>query len=46
MKSKKIKLVCVGAGYFAQFHLEAWTRIPEVHFAALCEMDETKGQTS
>lgn len=46
MKSKKIKLVCTGAGYFAQFHLEAWTRIPEVHFVALCEKDETKGQAA
>jgi predicted dehydrogenase len=46
MKSKKIKLVCAGAGYFAQFHLEAWTRIPEIHFAALCEKDEAKGRAA
>ncbi len=41
---KKIKIVCIGAGYFAQYQLEAWTRIPEVELAALCEQDEKKGR--
>ena len=41
---KKLKLVCVGAGYFAQFQLEAWTRIPEVDFVALCDQNLKKGK--
>lgn len=43
---KQIKLVCVGAGYFAQFHLEAWTRIPEVALTALCEQDKQRGMAA
>lgn len=33
---KKMKGVCIGAGYFSQFQYEAWTRIPEVEITALC----------
>jgi predicted dehydrogenase len=29
----------VGAGYFSQFHYEAWSRIPEVEIVALCDAD-------
>lgn len=29
-----IKVACVGAGYFSQFHYEAWTRIDEVELVA------------
>ena len=39
-----IKLACVGAGYFAQFHVEAWTRIPEVQLIAICDQDKDKAQ--
>ncbi|REE01190.1 Gfo/Idh/MocA family protein [Marinoscillum furvescens] len=35
---KKLKGVCVGVGYFAQFHYEAWARIPEVEILALCDL--------
>lgn len=31
--------VAVGAGYFSQFHYEAWSRIPEVRLTALCDVD-------
>ncbi|MEP7456601.1 Gfo/Idh/MocA family oxidoreductase [Phyllobacterium sp. SB3] len=30
-----IKLAIIGTGFFSQYHYEAWTRIPEVHPAAL-----------
>lgn len=33
----KIKLACIGAGYFAKFHVEAWQRIPEVELVAICD---------
>lgn len=42
MKTKQIKLACVGAGYFAQFHLEAWKRLPEVNLVAICDQDLEK----
>jgi D-apiose dehydrogenase len=34
--------VCIGAGYFSQFHFEAWSRIPEVEIVAVCDQDESK----
>ncbi|GHB80221.1 Gfo/Idh/MocA family protein [Persicitalea jodogahamensis] len=37
--TKVLKGVCVGAGYFAQFHYEAWQRIPEVEIVALADTD-------
>ncbi len=39
---KKIRVACIGAGYFAGFHLEAWKRIPEVDLVALCDLDVEK----
>jgi predicted dehydrogenase len=39
---KKYKAVCVGAGYFSHFHYEAWSRIPEVEIAAICDLDNEK----
>ncbi len=32
-----LKGVCIGAGYFSHFQCEAWTRIPTVHIAAICD---------
>lgn len=39
-----LRLACIGAGYFAQFHVEAWTRIPEVQLVAICDRDKEKAQ--
>lgn len=39
---KKIKIACIGAGYFARFHIEAWTRIEEVELVAICDRDLAK----
>ena len=33
----RLRVVCVGAGYFAKFHVEAWKRIPEVSVVAICD---------
>ena len=35
----ELRGVCVGAGYFSHFHLDAWSRIPEVKIAAICDRD-------
>lgn len=37
-----LKGVCVGAGYFSQFHLDGWQRIPQVTITALCDQDPEK----
>ncbi|MFS4417601.1 Gfo/Idh/MocA family protein [Maribacter sp. 2307ULW6-5] len=37
---KKLKGVAVGLGYFSQFHLEAWGRLPGVEISAVCDLDK------
>ncbi len=36
---QRLKGAVIGAGYFSQFHYDAWSRIEEVHIAALCDRD-------
>ncbi len=35
----QFKGVAVGAGYFSQFHFDAWSRIPGVNLAAVCDLN-------
>ena len=35
----KLRGVCIGTGYFSQFHFEAWRRIPNVEIVAVCDLD-------
>ncbi len=37
-----IRIGVVGAGYFSQFHLEAWNRLPDVQLVALCDQDDQR----
>lgn len=39
-----LKGVCAGTGYFSHFHLEAWSRIPEVSIVAVCDLDRKKAE--
>ena len=39
-----LKGVAIGAGYFSRFQYEAWTRIPEVRIAAICDRTESKAR--
>jgi len=41
---RKLKGVCIGAGYFSHFQYEAWQRIPEVEITAFSNRDETRAQ--
>lgn len=41
---KTLRGVCVGLGYFSQFHLEAWKRINNVKIAAVCDADIEKAK--
>ena len=34
----------VGAGYFSQFHIEAWTSMPDVEYVGLCDADSDKAR--
>src|SRR5215207_9439906 len=35
----KLRGVGVGAGYFSQFHYEAWARLPGAEIVAVCDPD-------
>lgn len=39
-----LKGVCVGAGYFGQFHYDAWKRIAGVDIVAVCDLEKEKAQ--
>jgi predicted dehydrogenase len=39
---KKLKGVCIGAGYFSHYQYEAWQRIPEVEIVAFSNRDPVK----
>ncbi|MEM9253275.1 MAG: Gfo/Idh/MocA family oxidoreductase [Planctomycetota bacterium] len=43
---RELKGVAVGAGYFSQFHLEAWSRLDGVQLVAICDTDETVARTA
>lgn len=34
----------VGAGFFSQFHLDGWSRIPNVTVTTLCDLDVTRAR--
>lgn len=43
----KKKGVLVGAGYFSQFHFDAWSRLENVDLVAVCDVsEETAGQAA
>src|SRR5436190_23850764 len=39
-----LKGVAAGAGYFSQYHFEAWRRIPGVEITALCGLDAAQAR--
>lgn len=41
---KPLRVAVAGAGYFAQFHLDGWRRIPGVELVALGDLEEKKAQ--
>ena len=40
----KLRGASIGAGYFARFQNEAWSRIPEVEIVAVCDLVEDKAR--
>jgi D-apiose dehydrogenase len=46
MKRSKLKVVTIGAGYFARFHHEAWARSPRAAIAAICDLDREKAEAA
>jgi predicted dehydrogenase len=42
MDGKKLRGVAAGAGYFSQYHFEAWQRFEQAEIVALCGLDATQ----
>lgn len=42
MSEKKLKGVCIGAGYFSHFQYEAWQRIPEVEITGFSNREHAR----
>jgi len=38
----KLRVATIGAGYFSQFHHDAWSRIEDVALVAVCDRDRAK----
>ena len=41
-----LHVACLGAGYFARFHHDAWQRIDQAELRAVCDTDLSKAQAS
>ena len=46
MTRSTLKVVTIGAGYFARFHHEAWSRAPRATLAAICDLDREKAEAA
>lgn len=40
----KLRVATIGAGYFSQFHHDAWSRMDDVELVAVCDQDGAKAQ--
>jgi len=43
---EKLRGVCIGAGYFSQFHFEAWQRLNTVDVVAVCDFDKERAEVA
>ena len=41
-----LKVAGIGAGYFAQYHYDAWQRIGEIRLEAVCDLDTYRAQST
>ena len=41
-----LKVAAIGAGFFARYQHEAWTRLPDAELIALCDRDEAKARAA
>jgi D-apiose dehydrogenase len=43
---KPRKGLLIGAGYFSDFHLDAWQRMPNVQIVSICDLNSDKAQAA
>lgn len=41
-----LKVACLGAGYFSQFHYEAWSRIDQAQLTGACDHDLSRAKAT
>ena len=46
MTDTSLRVAVVGAGYFAQFHHHAWTRLSRTELVAVCDLDALKAKSA
>ncbi len=46
MAENALRVAVVGAGYFAQFHHHAWTRLPRTGLVGVCDLDALKAKSA
>lgn len=42
----KLQGVAIGAGYFSQFHFDAWSRMENAELTAICDLDRGKAEAA
>ncbi len=45
-KRGELQVACVGAGYFSQFHVDSWQRMPRARLVGICDQDLEKAQST
>lgn len=46
MTGRRLRIAVVGAGFFAQFHHEAWSRLDRVDLVGICDLDRTRADAA
>ena len=44
--SARLRVACVGAGYFSQFHIGSWKRMGRVDLVGVCDTDAARAKAS
>jgi len=46
VKNKLLRVAVVGTGYFGQYHIAAWQRMPEIDVVAICSSDALQAEST
>lgn len=46
MTDRRLRVAVVGAGFFAQFHHEAWSRFDRADLVGICDLDRTRADAA
>ncbi len=41
-----LRVACIGAGYFAQFHIGSWQRMPGAALVGVCDLDRSRAEAT